>query len=704
MDIYVSLNGNDLSSGGIGEPLRSLAAAKEKARELIASGISDVINVRVQRGEYSVSPMIFTELDSGKIGAPVRYIAEGEVILNGGVKIPSDSFLPVSEEVNAILSDEARDKVLVADIGKLGIRRDDYGEMCVIGSHNSGFLYDGAVTSPMWSELFVSGERMTIARYPNEGYLNIVGAVREGEGWESSTHAGIPHDDWVKMRNPISDIYKIDENTAKRCAGWKYGKDAWMFGYPRHDWADMSTPVVKIDANSCSMETKYVSMFGIILESERDDYHNGGKYYLYNILDELDAPGEWYLDRDEAKVYLYPKEDISDKEITLSLASAPIITFDGASDIEFFGFTVVGTRGDGIGGTVKRAVLDSVSVKHVAGHGLNIIGNDNTVKNCDISNTGRGGIYVFGGERETLTHGNNVVFNNYIHDFSKLYKTYQSGIQLDGCGNTAKNNEICNTPHQALYYRGNEHLIEYNYIHDCTYGSSDAGAIYAGRDWAAHGTVVRYNLIENIGGNGYFPDGIYWDDGLSGQTAYGNVLVGVEKFSLQLGGGHENSFCYNLIINSGKAALKFDDRYREAYFRKTGFTSVIEHSGASRTHWVMVEKMPFRSPLWSKKYPILARLKTDPDTDPNDPDYGINPSYCKVKYNAVVAPRGDLYRVFDGAYKYSEIDSNFVYDSLSLAKVDGKSYKIGEGSVIFTDIPDFPKIDVGKIGRRNEKN
>ena len=699
MDIFVSLMGNDGNSGTKEAPLNTLAEAKRRVREFTKGGLGENITVHVDEGNYRVSSLTFDENDSGNDDFSVSYVAEGEVVLNGGVTLPYELFEGVDEDVKSALSAEAKDKVLRFDLSTLGITRKDYGELCVIGSHNSGMLYDGAVLSPMWCELFVDGERQTIARYPNNGFLRFEGSIREGEGWKSTTHADIPHDEWVKMRNPISDIYKIDEETALRASSWKHANDLWMFGYPRHDWADMSTPVVKIDKNDCSMETKYVSMFGIMNETQRDDYHNGGIYYLYNVLDELDAPGEWYLDRDNAVLYIYPDKDIRESEIILSLASDPIINFDGAENLSFKGFRIKGTRGDGIGGNGSKLMIDGIIVSNVSGHGVNLCGSDITVKNCEIYNTGRGGIYLNGGDRPTLTHGNNLAENNYIHDFSKLYTTYQSGIHLLGCGNVARNNEICNTPHQALGYCGNEHLIEYNYIHDCTYHSSDAGAIYAGYDWAAHGTVIRYNLIENIGAEGYRPDGIYWDDGLSGQTAYGNILVGVEKFSLQLGGGHDNIFERNLIINSGVAALKFDDRYREAYYKKTNFYSAVEHSGASRTHWVKVELMPYRTGLWAKKYPNLAKLKTDPATNPDDPDYGINPSYCSVQYNAVVAPRGAMYRVFDGAYKYSEIKNNFEYDSFEASGVDKKTYKINKDSRIFTDICGFEDIPVEKIGR-----
>lgn len=699
MDIYVSTYGNDSAAGTKEAPLATLAEAQRRVRDLVKSQLREPITVHVAEGVYSTAPLQFTAEDSGSADCPITYLSEGQAVLNGGIVLSAELFMPVEKEIRNCLSPAAQDAVVCVNLGALGLERADYGEMCAIGSHNSASLYDGAVLSTLNCELFVNDKRQTIARYPNDGFLEFCGIIREGEGWEATTHAKIPHDEWMRMRNPIADIYKIDADTARRAAAWRHKDDLWMFGYPRHDWADMSSPVIEIKEKECSMETKYVSMFGIHQPQLKSDYNNGGKYYLYNVLDELDAPGEWYLDRKAGILYLYPDTNLSSAEILLSLATKPLLQFDGASHLRFCGFTILGTRADGIAGECSDVILDSLLIKNVAGHAVVLNGYRNTVKNCEIKETGRGGIRLDGGDRASLTHGMNVAENNYIHDFSRIFQTYQSGIHLLGCGNIARHNEICNTPHQALGYYGNEHLIEYNYIHDCTYRSSDAGAIYSGFDWAAHGTVIRYNRIENIGADGFRPDGIYWDDGLSGQTAYGNILVNVKKFSVQIGGGHDNIFRHNLIINSGAAAIKFDARYRTAYFSKKQFYSAIEHSGASRTHWVKLEKMPYRSSLWESKFPNLTKIKTDPATDPDDPDYGINPSHCTVQYNAVIAPRGAVYRVDDSVYKYSAVSDNFEYESLEQAGIDIHGCRICEDSKIYTEIPEFERIPIEKIGR-----
>lgn len=96
-----------------------------------------------------------------------------------------------------------------------------------------------------------------------------------------------------------------------------------------------------------------------------------------------------------------------------------------------------------------------------------------------------------GGDRETLTSSENVVTNNLIYDWSQVYRTYQAAVSLNGVGAVCSHNEIYNSPHEAITYSGNNHVIEYNVIHDVVLESSDAGAIYAGRSWSYYGNVIR---------------------------------------------------------------------------------------------------------------------------------------------------------------------------------------------------------------------
>lgn len=84
---------------------------------------------------------------------------------------------------------------------------------------------------------------------------------------------------------------------------------------------------------------------------------------------------------------------------------------------------------------------------------------------------------------------------NLIYDWSQVYQTYQAAVAIHGVGGVCSQNEIYNSPHEAITYSGNNNIIEYNVIHDVVLKSSDAGAIYSGRSWNQYGNIVRYNCI-----------------------------------------------------------------------------------------------------------------------------------------------------------------------------------------------------------------
>ena len=166
-------------------------------------------------------------------------------------------------------------------------------------------------------------------------------------------------------------------------------------------------------------------------------------------------------------------------------------------------------------------------------------GSKNGVVGCDIYQVGDGGIglngysiYQLGNSgmgRKTLTPAGHFADNNHIHDFSRWNHMYQPAISIGGVGNRATHNLIHNAPHMAIEFSGNDHLIEFNEIHDVCRESIDAGAIYAGGDWTMRGTLIRNNYLHHIiGFEGRGCVGIYLDDLFCGTTIFGNVFYQVK--------------------------------------------------------------------------------------------------------------------------------------------------------------------------------
>jgi len=190
LTLYVSPGGNDLWSGKFPTPNPAKDdgpfATLEKARNEIRKWKKENrfpkggVIVEVEGGTYSLShPFELKSEDSGKPDAPIIYQArKGETVrIMGGKEVGN------WEEVKdpAILSqlpENARGKVWQVNLKELGIS--DFG------SPAGGGL-----------ELFFNDRVMTLARYPNEGFIQIADVISEGK----IKYEGTRPDRWIREKD-----------------------------------------------------------------------------------------------------------------------------------------------------------------------------------------------------------------------------------------------------------------------------------------------------------------------------------------------------------------------------------------------------------------------------------------------------------------------------------------------------------------------
>jgi hypothetical protein len=157
-------------------------------------------------------------------------------------------------------------------------------------------------------------------------------------------------------------------------------------------------------------------------------------------------------------------------------------------------------------------------------------------------------------------------------------------------------------PHTAVLFTGNAHTVEYNEIHHVCQFSSDAGAIYTGRDWGYRGNRVRFNFIHDIDTwfEGWGVHGVYLDDCVSGIAVFGNVLYRISGLGVLNGGGRDNLIENNVLARNG-TGLSADSR---------GLTAITNTPGDS---WNLLERLAadgikYQQPPWSTAYPKLAAI------------------------------------------------------------------------------------------------
>jgi len=340
-----------------------------------------------------------------------------------------------------------------------------------------------------------------------------------------------------------------------RPSRWMQEKDGWVHGYWFHDWRDQRHPIARIDPQQRVLEVK-------------PPYHGSGYrkdrwFYGFNLLCELDSPGEWYLDREAGVLYFWPPPGASAPHYgyaTVSMADT-LVAMKDASHVTLRGFTLEACRGTAVtisGGTENR--IAGCLIRNTGAWAVTISGGTrHGVIGCDVTETGLGGILLNGGDRRTLTPGGHYAENNHIFHYSRWCRMYQPGVRCEGVGNCVAHNLIHDAPHQAIGFTGNDHVLENNEIHSVCHESNDAGAIYTGANWSYRGTVVRHNYLRHIQGfRGRGCVGVYFDDILSGHAITGNIFYRVTRAAF-IGGGRHNVVENNVFVDC-QPALHIDAR------------------------------------------------------------------------------------------------------------------------------------------------
>ena len=648
----------------------SIEEVRDLIREARTNGEDKRFTVLIEDGEYSITQIAFDERDRDT----TYRSRDGGVILNGGVSLNPADFETPDDTVLERLSAKAKRSVRVIDLTAMGLTAEDWGKLHAFGAYNTAYKYDGA-DGPLPCELFYNGKRCTTARYPNGGkWLKIGRVLDNGDSLETYEGGGKQIiDGWDQLRNPRGGTFAMDKKTAARAAGWTNPNDAWIFGFFKFDWADMSTPVKAIDSAAGTLTTGHASVWG---------FEEGRTYYFFNVLEELDEPGEWYLDRDAGLLYLWPPDGgFGNARIDISLSTEILIRGADLDGLRFMGLTLQGTRGTALALSGDNLTVSHCLVQNVASTGIALTGYNNTASDNTVRHVGGEGISIDGGDMETLTPGNSKAVNNLVHDWSEVVMTYRGGVRVNGIGNLAAHNEIYNSPHTAIFFGGNNHVIEHNLIYGVCLETDDAGAIYNGRSWySAQGTVIRNNVICNIGnGGGYrpkWPVGIYLDDGLSGVTVENNLLVNVPGRVIALG-GRDLTVRGNVVVNGGRP-INYDDGLLQLALE--GRENSLSSGDGSM--WTKLEASPRQTDIWREAFPKLAAYSTD-FADIEEPSFAANPAGSVVAGNIFVGPNPPFFS--EAALRFSEIGPNEEYGVLRT-----RSY---------WNLPGFEAIEVEKAGR-----
>ena len=709
--LHVAMKGNDKNPGTIEKPLATLQAARDLMRVLRSGKYASADpRVIIHEGTYDLNnSLLINEQDGGTENHPVMWAAaSGEkVSITGGKTVNGKKFRTIKDQsVLSRLSNEAREKVMSINLKKEGV--ENFGKHQQYG-HSLPVI-------PSTLEVFFNGEPLPLARYPNKGGIKIGKVIDPG----SVPRVG------DKSNRGATFVY-----TDPRHKVWAGQKNIWIQGTLNYGFADDYCPIASIDTVKQELKLGKPHLYGV---GSGKDFQ---EYVAINILEELDSPGEWYLDEATGMLYLWPPSELSTASIKVSILEDPIISMEGVSNFQLQNLTVEAGRGIGIylercaytliaGCTIRNVgtagifmgkgakLLDEKSsVDDYVGEPLSRqigsyqnhmynntawnreAGHHNGVLSCDIYNTGCGGISLSGGDKRTLTPGNSFVENCKISNYNRRNKFTWAGIRVDGVANRITHNEIFNSDWHGIFVFGNDHLFEYNHIHDVTLNSNDTSPWYIGRNPSDRGHMIRYNFFDHCGNKKRMNMGIYCDDSSAGITVFGNIFndMMTDHGVLFSNTGWDLVMKNNIVINPlAHTAVTSANYYTWAAPQAK---DMFGKNGLIRRR--LEKEIDYKSPPYSTKYPSLLSYL---DVIQEDKEWqSMRARGNMLEGNLIIGGPKDPIHLLGGQYAQMEGKNNWVTtEDPGFYDLKSKNFKLKENARVFQMIPGFQDIPFEKMG------
>ncbi len=425
-------------------------------------------------------------------------------------------------------------------------------------------------------QLFCNGERQILARYPNyEAKDPLYGGCAFVAPFPA---AGAPDGhDWKR------ELF-VKKDDIRR---WARPGDVEINIFAQYGWWNFIEPITSLDPATGKLTLQKPCSY---------DLHPHNRYHFQNALEELDAPGEWYLDRQSGDLYFWPPAPIAEVEVRLPVLTN-FVQIKGATGVTVRDLAFTACEGTAI---VMENSTDCL-VEHClisqcggfSGTGISLSGGSKCrVLRCEIERTGSNGVGLNGGDRKTLTGPGHLVENCHIHDVGVFNKN-ACGVSMNGVDLTARHNHIHHSPRMGVQMSGNNCKVEWNHIHHVVLETQDGGAIYTGgRDWiSSRGSSWSYNLIHDVVGCGqeagglkhpWFTFGLYPDDNSGGLDLIGNIVFRCATSAIHMHNARDCKVEDNIFTDTGKYVAdlhgwdekgRFFQNHRETMIK--GYESVM---------------------------------------------------------------------------------------------------------------------------------
>lgn len=649
VEIHVSPSGSDGADGSVGRPLATINKAKQMARTIRAE--KEVpIDIIFHEGIYRLSQTVnFDSGDSGTADAPITYkAAEGEkVVFKGSKELDMKAFKEVTDP--AILKripESARDYVGVLDLRAQGINQI---AAVPVGRSGVNAIYG-------YHELFFNGEAQTLARFPNSEYTTI-----------------------KKITNSVTKTFQMAESNITR---WGAAKDVRIGGYFQNDYNFERPRVEVINAEERTIK----------LPSGTTISGANRRFYVYNLLEELDMPGEWYIDPESFLLYYYPPTMVSNETLEISvlgeamfkLKDVHFVNFENLefAQMRFRGFELPSCTDIGFYGCVFSDIKNSAirDFSDVYGEYRSTPNTYRfTIKDCIFKNIGWTTIVIKGGDETTLEESGHLIENCYFSGIGTEIISYVPSVSSEGVGNVIRNCTFHNAGSHLITPDGSLHKIYNNELFDACKEVHDSGAIYDGRNLYTRGVEIANNYIHHVKSLdktiGEIACGVYMDDRLSEWYIHHNIFEGMSR-GVFMNTGNDAEIHDNIFINNDVG---------------------VRISGA-KGQW---QNLKEAAKAWTEQYPVY--LERFPKIN-NIYEPVMQAHDNAVKDNLFVnSPKEIPVYEGDDPELANEDINNFMTDEFADFNNPEKSdYTIKEGSSILETHPELGNISIDNVGVSDE--
>jgi len=414
--------------------------------------------------------------------------------------------------------------------------------------------------------LYVNGALMTIARYPNTGWLRT--------------------NDWTELPRPGTEggarRRRSGGRTILRCpalAEHRRNAPGYWVGanirWRHHSWWYETRPIEADDgAGELTLGDRSFSDHG---PSEWD--RKGWGFYLDGKLEELDAPGEWFFDAERGKVYLYPPDGTDPNELQVegsALSTGLSVTDSVVRHVCFrhqkdAGLTIAGRcvvegcRFESIG---RDATPGERSAGGAALHAVASI-HDTRVRYNEFRNNLNHSIAWWQGPEgagvSVIEH--NVILNSgVVPGYGGSGAWHAVGILIGrGTNVQVRNNRIDGTGYAGILLGSDGNSAEYNFIRNAMATLNDGAGIYTN----CSRSTIRHNIILDVKGgmesSGTWPNishGI-WLEFLRNyreSVVEGNTCAGCGADGLFLTNNYECLVRGNVFYDNGRYQMLLSGR------------------------------------------------------------------------------------------------------------------------------------------------